>query len=159
MYFYNITQVHVHLTLREFVNVALRFVLMLRSRGSLHVMRAMPAVRWRTMWWAARCIRWMSGSRAKSWRRERARERDRERERERDRDREKGEGGGEERNSRTNYITWGQQNLGHKIFMCLETEFTKLNSPKSNQEIYNVYTTYMYMFNIHSIIILLCTCV
>ena len=67
-----------HLTLRVFVNVALRLVLILRSSGSLQVMRAMPAVRWRTMWWAARCIRWMSGSRAKSWR-EGGRERERER--------------------------------------------------------------------------------
>ena len=56
-------------TLRAEVKAFLTLELMLSRRGSRQVMRAMPAVRCRTMWWAARCIRWMSGSRAKSWRR------------------------------------------------------------------------------------------
>ena len=45
----------------------LRLLLMERRSGSRQVIMAMPAVRWRTMWWAARCMRWMSGSREKSW--------------------------------------------------------------------------------------------
>ena len=56
-------------TLTEAMNAFLRLLEMLTRRASLQVIMAMPAVRWRTMWWAARCIRWMSGSREKSWER------------------------------------------------------------------------------------------
>ena len=55
------------LTLREFVKDVFRFELMLRRRGSLQVMSAMPAVRFRTMCCAAMCMRWMSGSKLKSY--------------------------------------------------------------------------------------------
>lgn len=55
-----------HLTLSELVKDVLRFELMLSSNGSLQVMRAMPAVRFLTMCWAAMCIRWRSGSKLKS---------------------------------------------------------------------------------------------
>ena len=55
------------LTLRELVKAVLRLELMLSSNGSLHVMRAIPAVRFRTMCCAAMCIRWRSGSKLKSY--------------------------------------------------------------------------------------------
>ena len=55
-------------TLTEAMKAVLRLLEMLTRRASLQVIIAMPAVRWRTMWWAARCIRWMSGSIEKSCR-------------------------------------------------------------------------------------------
>ncbi len=54
------------LTLMVAAKEALRFVAMERSSGSRQVIIAMPAVRWRTMCCAAMCMRWMSGSMAKS---------------------------------------------------------------------------------------------
>lgn len=48
------------------MKAALRLELMLSKSGSLQVIRAMPAVRFRTICWAAMCIRCRSGSKLKS---------------------------------------------------------------------------------------------
>lgn len=55
------------LTLRAAAKLFFRLVAMLMSRGSRHVIMAIPAVRFLIMWWAARRMRDSSESSAKSF--------------------------------------------------------------------------------------------
>lgn len=60
-------QTCIQLTLKAAAKLFFRLVAMLMSRGSRHVIMAMPAVRFLIIWWAATRMRDSSESRAKSF--------------------------------------------------------------------------------------------